>query len=116
VGACCSWQPAGHDPHPAETLRAFHCIQLCNSGGRGAVCWQAAWHTHTDGVHAYLPLQAAAEEAVGRLYGDKATYDTLLPEHGFWARTLQLWYTPDDDSCESWRLVQEFPLGGEPAQ
>lgn len=55
----------------------------------------------------------AATAAVGRLYGERADYSTLLLDPGFTASYLSLWFTPADDlSLASWRRVAEWPLGG----
>lgn len=57
---------------------------------------------------------AAASEAVARLWGDAAGYDTLLPESGFAAGALAVWETPAEDlTLASWRRVAELPLGGQ---
>ncbi|KAG1676743.1 hypothetical protein FOA52_005032 [Chlamydomonas sp. UWO 241] len=48
-----------------------------------------------------------------RLYGEGSTYNTLLTETGFTVDTIELWYTPGEDtSCASWAKVAEFPLAG----
>lgn len=55
--------------------------------------------------------QAVAAEEVARLWGDKAGYETLLPDPGFEATTISVWYTPTEDiSLASWRKVAEFEL------
>ncbi|KAF8068393.1 Wdr35 [Scenedesmus sp. PABB004] len=54
---------------------------------------------------------AAVVAAIGRLYGEAASYDGLLVDAGYAAESLSLWFTPAADrSLASWEQVAEFPL------
>lgn len=74
-------------------------------------------HTHacTPYTHADIDAdarQAAASEAVARLWGEGAGYDTLLPDSGFDAGSFSVWATPVEDmSLASWQRLAEFKLG-----
>ena len=55
----------------------------------------------------------ADQAAVARLYGPDADYATLLPDSGFDAASLAVWYTPvEDRSLASWAQVAHVKLQG----
>jgi hypothetical protein len=57
---------------------------------------------------------ASAKAAIARLYGEGASYETLIRESGFDVASLVVWYTPAEDrSLGSWVRVGEFSLAGE---
>ena len=54
---------------------------------------------------------ATAEKIVERLYGEMQSYESLLPDTGFWAESLHLWETDGSDtSLASWKEIAVFPL------
>jgi hypothetical protein len=129
-----------HQPSPQQAFRvnfldvaqgsSFHrCVYLLVAQEAPVMAaGQAARHAYgVDGDPAYMPhcsllyadlapeaRAAAAHAAVQRLYGEGASYGTLLTDAGFKADTLTLWHTPvEDTSLASWKQVEEFKLAAE---
>mmetsp|Transcript_30753 Transcript_30753/g.55969 ORF Transcript_30753/g.55969 Transcript_30753/m.55969 type:complete len:149 (-) Transcript_30753:287-733(-) len=75
-----------------------------------------AYMPHLSLIYAHLTEEqkdAVLAEEVKRLYGENSDYTTLLTDTGFWVDSISLWYTPADESLESWKEIQTFDLQGD---